>query len=164
MLPVSQRQSTSSVRGGSTAPIDSSASGRLRGVRVLVFAQRQGVRDAVRNAVGRRPARDVGRIDWIECDSVEGVLAQVDRGGVDLVVLDGESQPTGGMGIARQLKFEIRDCPPVCVLIARQADRWLAHWALADASLSYPLDALEAASTVAGLLRDRGSGVPVVRG
>ncbi|MBA3368350.1 MAG: hypothetical protein H0T99_06730 [Geodermatophilaceae bacterium] len=133
-------------------------------VRVLLFSQRPAIRDAVRTAVGRRPARDVGRIDWIDCETIDEVLSYVDAGSVDLVLLDGESQPTGGMGIARQLKFEIRDCPPVCVLIARQADRWLAHWSLADASLSFPLDALQAAATVADLLRERQHGVPVVRG
>ena len=131
-------------------------------VRVLVFSQRAHVREAVRTAVGRRPARDLGRIDWIECETIESVLSYVDAGSVDLVLLDGESQPTGGMGIARQLKYEIPDCPPVCVLIARQADRWLAHWSLADASLAFPLDALEAADTVARLLRERLRGVPVV--
>lgn len=133
-------------------------------VRVVVYSHRPGIRQAVRTAVGRRPARDIGRIDWIECETVDEVVSVVDRGGVDLVLVDGESQPTGGMGIARQLKYEIRDCPPICVLIARQADRWLAHWSLADASLSFPLDPLIAAETVAGLLRERRSGLPVVRG
>lgn len=152
-------------------PVPVSASARtspgsasLPAVRVLVFSQRADVRAAVRNAVGRRPARDLGRIDWIECETIEEVLRYVDAGSVDLVLLDGESQPTGGMGIARQLKYEISNCPPVCVLIARQADRWLAHWSLADASLTFPIDALEAAATVAALLRDRLSGVPVVSG
>ncbi len=141
----------------------STGSGNLPSVRVLLFSQRPAIRDAVRTAVGRRPARDVGRIEWIDCKTIDAVLSYVDAGSVDLLLLDGESQPTGGMGIARQLKFEIRDCPPVCVLIARQADRWLAHWSLADATLSFPLDALQAAATVADLLRERQHGVPVVR-
>ncbi len=149
-----------------TAPLPAGARGSITmaPLRVVLFSQRSAIRDSVRTAVGRRPARDLGRIDWIDCETVEAVLTQVDAGGVDLVLLDGESQPTGGMGIARQLKFEIRDCPPICVLIARQADRWLAHWSLADASLTFPIDALEAASTVAGLLRQRQHGSPVVRG
>jgi len=146
----------------SASPNSSTGSATLPAARVLVFSQRAEVRASVRNAVGRRPARDLGRIDWIECHTVESVLSYVDAGSVDLVLLDGESQPTGGMGIARQLKYEISQCPPVCVLIARQADRWLAHWSLADASLAFPLDALEAADTVARLLRERLRGVPVV--
>jgi len=106
----------------------------------------------------------MGRVDWIECETIESVLSYVDAGSVDLVLLDGESQPTGGFGIARQLKYEISNCPPVCVLIARQADRWLAHWSLADASLTFPIDPLGAAETVARLLRDRQRGVPAVHG
>lgn len=150
-----------SVPAVSTRPI---ASEVMPAVRVLIYSHRPGIREAVRTAVGRRPARDLGRVDWIECSTVDEVLAQVDRGAADLVIADGESQPTGGMGIARQLKYEIRDCPPVCILIARQADRWLAHWSLADAHLSFPLDPLAAADTVAGLLRARRNGVAAVRG
>jgi hypothetical protein len=59
------------------------------------------------------------------------------------------------MGISRQLKYEVADCPALVVLIARQADRWLAHWSLADATLAYPVDPLVAADVVAGLLRER---------
>jgi hypothetical protein len=49
------------------------------------------------------------------------------------------------------------------VLIARQADRWLAHWSLSDATLAYPVDPLTAADVVAGLLRERVAQRPVVR-
>jgi hypothetical protein len=61
------------------------------------------------------------------------------------------------------LKYEIADCPALVVLIARQADRWLAHWSLADATLAYPVDPLTAADVVAGLLRERLAQRPVVR-
>jgi hypothetical protein len=67
------------------------------------------------------------------------------------------------MGISRQLKNEIADCPQLVVLIARQADRWLAHWSLADATLAFPIDPLTAAEVVAGLLRERATHRPVVR-
>ena len=40
----------------------------------------------------------------------------MDEGGFDLVILDGEATPAGGMGIAKQLKDEIADCPPILVL------------------------------------------------
>jgi len=67
------------------------------------------------------------------------------------------------MGIARQLTHEITDCPPLVVLIARQADRWLAHWSTADATLAHPVDPLVAPDVVAGLLRDRAAR-PAVHG
>ena len=128
---------------------------------VLVFSHRAEVRAGVRAALGRSPAPDVGPLSYVECATGAEVVAAVDAGGIDLCVLDGEAQPTGGMGISRQLKDEIADCPALVVLIARQADRWLAHWSLADASLTYPIDPLTAADQVAGLLRDRVARRPV---
>jgi DNA-binding NtrC family response regulator len=130
---------------------------------VLVFSQRAEVRTAVRTALGNAPASDVGPITYLECATADEVVAAVDGGGVDLCVLDGEAQPTGGMGISRQLKHEIADCPQLVVLIARQADRWLAHWSMAEATLAYPIDPLVAADVVAGLLRERAAQRPAVR-
>jgi DNA-binding response OmpR family regulator len=80
-----------------------------------------------------------------------------------VAILDGEAQPTGGMGICRQLKYEIEDCPAVCVLLGRRDDRWLATWSLADATIARPFDPVTAAETVAQLLRDHARGVPVLR-
>ncbi len=130
---------------------------------VLVYSNSADVRAAVRTAVGRRPALDVARIDWVECATTAEVIAQLDEGGLDLVILDGEAQPTGGMGLARQFKYEIDDCPPIVVLIARKQDGWLASWSLADAVISRPLDPVDAAAVVAEQLRQRTGGIPVVR-
>jgi DNA-binding response OmpR family regulator len=130
---------------------------------VLVFSQRAEVRAAVRTALGRSPATGVGPLTYVECATGDEVVAAVDAGGIDLCVLDGEAQPTGGMGISRQLKHEVADCPELVVLIARQADRWLAHWSLADATLTYPIDPLTASDVVATLLRGRASRRPAVR-
>ena len=129
---------------------------------VLIYSQRPEVRAQVRTAVGRRPAADLGRIDWIECSRFDEVTEQIERG-VDLAILDGEAQPTGGMGVARAMKNEIRDCPPLAVLVARPQDTWLASWSLADPVLTRPLDPALAARQVAQLLRSRASEIPVVR-
>jgi CheY-like chemotaxis protein len=120
---------------------------------VLVFSHRPEVREAVRTAVGRRPASDVGPLSWIECTTGDEVVAAVDAGQVDLCILDGEAQPTGGLAVARQLEQEVTDRPPICVLIARQPDRWLAHWSRAEATLPLPIDPLTAPGVVADLLR-----------
>jgi DNA-binding response OmpR family regulator len=130
---------------------------------VLVYSNSADIRAAVRTAVGRRPAPDVGRIEWVECATQAQVVDELDEGGIDLVILDGEAQPTGGMGLARQFKFEIDDCPPVIVLIARRQDGWLASWSLADAVINTPIDPVESAQVVAEQLRRRHSGIPVVR-
>lgn len=130
---------------------------------VIVFSHDPAVREQVRSAVGRRPAADLGRIEWVECATGAEVVARIDAGGVDVAILDGEAQPTGGMGISRQLKYEIEDCPALCVLLGRRDDRWLATWSLADATIDRPIDPVAAAEVVAQLLRDRARGVPVIR-
>src|SRR5664279_5390080 len=135
----------------------------LTGATVLVYSNSADLRARVRTAVGRRPAADVTRVDWAECATNAEVIAQLDEGGLDLVILDGEAQPTGGMGLARQFKYEITDCPPIVVLIARPQDAWLASSSLADAVIHMPLDPIEAAEVVAEQIRRRSRGVPVVR-
>jgi DNA-binding response OmpR family regulator len=134
-----------------------------QGATVLVYSNSADLRAQVRTAVGRRPAADTGRIEWVECATNAEVVAQLDEGLLDLVIVDGEAQPTGGMGLARQFKYEIDDCPPIVVLIARPQDGWLASWSLADAVIHMPLDPIEAAEVVAEQIRRRTSGIPVVR-
>jgi DNA-binding response OmpR family regulator len=132
-------------------------------VTVVVYSNSADLRAQVRAAVGRRPSPDSPRIDWVECAHYDEVVHQLDMGGLDLVILDGEAQPTGGMGLARQFKYEINDCPPLVVLVARKDDGWLASWSLADAVISRPLDPVDAAAVVAEQLRNRSSGIPVAR-
>jgi DNA-binding response OmpR family regulator len=67
------------------------------------------------------------------------------------------------MGLARQFKNELVDCPPIVVLIARPQDAWLATWSLADDVIHMPLDPVEAAAVVAKQLRAGDSSIPVVR-
>ncbi|MFY9809255.1 MAG: hypothetical protein WAK86_18630 [Pseudonocardiaceae bacterium] len=124
-------------------------------ITVLVFSHRPEVREAIINAVGRRPAADVGRVQYVEAGTIAEVLAQVDAGAVDVAILNGEAQPTGGMGLSRQLKNEIAQCPPVIIAVQRRDDRWLAVWSQADAVLVHPLDPLIAAEAVAEVLRSR---------
>ncbi|MCW2525850.1 MAG: hypothetical protein JWM76_710 [Pseudonocardiales bacterium] len=130
---------------------------------VLVYSQRAEVRASVRSAVGRRPSAVSPRIEWVEATTDRELTIQLDAGDVDVAILDGEAQPTGGMGLARQFKNELSDCPPILVLIARKQDAWLANWSLADATIPLPIDPVDAAAAVAGLLDARLSGVPIVR-
>lgn len=122
---------------------------------VVVYSEDPAVRERVRMAVGRRAAPDLGRIEWVEAATGAAVLAVVDKRGVDLCVLDGEAWPTGGLGISRQLKNEISDCPAILVLIGRRDDAWLASWSQADATLMHPIDPVETTKVVARLLRAR---------
>jgi DNA-binding response OmpR family regulator len=61
----------------------------------------------------------------------------------------------GGMGICRQIKDEIFNCPPALVLIGRPQDAWLATWSRADAAVTLPVDPVEFAASLASLLRRR---------
>jgi DNA-binding response OmpR family regulator len=124
-----------------------------RTITVLVYSDNVDTRTQVRMAVGRRPAADVPRVEWIECATPAAVIEALDAGRADVVVLDGEASPHGGMGLCRQLKSEIYRCPPVLVLIGRPQDSWLAAWSLADNAVSHPLDPAGVAEAVAELAR-----------
>jgi DNA-binding response OmpR family regulator len=130
---------------------------------VLVYSDDAAVRDRIMMAIGRRPAGDLGKVTFIEAAIGDDVVAAADAAAADLLVLDAEAWPTGGLGLSRQLKNEITVCPPVCVVLARKVDRWLASWSLADATLAHPLDPFETAEVVAGLLRQGAGAAPAVR-
>ncbi|HEY9522856.1 MAG TPA: hypothetical protein VIR33_06430 [Thermopolyspora sp.] len=122
-------------------------------MRVLVYSDDAATREKVRLAIGRRPAADVPLAEIVECATPPAVLKHLDSGEIDVAVLDGEAVPAGGMGICRQAKDEVYDCPPICVIIARRDDRWLANWSRADAVVAQPLDPMVVAETVADLMR-----------
>ena len=124
-------------------------------VRVLLYSDHVQTRDAVMLAVGRRAAKDLPDVEWVQVATHAAVIAAVDSGGLDLLVLDGEAGKSGGMGLCRQIKDEVFRAPPVLVLTGRPEDAWLASWSEADAVVAHPLDPMEVQSTVAALLRAR---------
>ena len=124
---------------------------------VLVYSDDVDTREQVKRAIGRRPAADVPRVDWLECATGPAVIAALDSGDVDVAILDGEATPFGGMGIARQAKDEIFRCPPIVLLTGRVTDGWLANWSRAEAAVPHPLDPIELARAVAEQMRRRRS-------
>jgi len=142
----------------SAAPTAGAASTSIeRRLSVLLYSDDIATRDAVRVAVGRRPARDVEVTSWRECATAPAVIEAVESGEFDLLVLDGEAAPFGGLGLCRQLKNEIFNCPPVLVLTGRPQDGWLAAWSQADLVVPHPLDPIALADAVAELGRTVGS-------
>jgi DNA-binding response OmpR family regulator len=119
---------------------------------VLLYSDDPEVRDRMRLAIGTRPAADL-TVRFVDASTYAEVVKLVDDTDVDLLVLDGEATPGGGLGIARQLKDEIVDAPPVVLAIARAADRWLASYAKVEGTIMYPLDPVTTGETVAALLR-----------
>ncbi|MFG2720288.1 hypothetical protein ACGFW5_18630 [Streptomyces sp. NPDC048416] len=122
---------------------------------VLVYSDDANTRAQVRLAAGHRPALDVPPVEFLECATLPAVLKELDRGGIDVCVLDGEAVPAGGMGVCRQLKDEVFRCPPVLLLMGRPQDAWLATWSRADAAVTLPVDPVEFADALASLLRKR---------
>jgi DNA-binding response OmpR family regulator len=107
---------------------------------VLVYSDDATVRHSVRTALGQRPARHISAVELMECATEPAVIRAVDRGGFDLLILDGEAVPAGGLGVARQLRDEVFECPPIVVLVGRPQDQWLATWSGADAIVTHPID------------------------
>jgi DNA-binding response OmpR family regulator len=124
---------------------------------VLVYSDDATTREAVRLALGRRPAADLPALEYVECATEWAVLDRLRRGGVDLAVLDGEAVPAGGLGVCRTVKEEIFDGPPVLVLLGRPQDEWLAAWSRADGVAHHPLDPMATAAAATRLLRSVGA-------
>ncbi|MEU6378118.1 hypothetical protein [Streptomyces sp. NPDC046909] len=120
---------------------------------VLVYSDDANTREQVRLASGRRPAPDVPLVEFLECATPAAVLSELDKGGIDVCVLDGEAVPMGGMGLCRQIKDEVFNAPPVLLLIGRPQDAWLATWSRAEAAVTLPVDPVEFAAALASLLR-----------
>lgn len=120
--------------------------------RILLYSDDRAVREQVRLAVGPRLRAGAADIVWHEVATATAVVEAADSRSWDLLVLDGEADKAGGMGLCRQLKNEVYDCPPVLVLTGRPQDAWLATWSLADGVVARPLDAITLQQAVARLL------------
>ncbi len=127
-------------------------------MKVVVYSHDADTRARIRLAIGRRPAPDVPEAEIIEVATEPMLFRLLDAGGIGVMVLDGEAQPAGGMGVCRQAKDEIHHCPPVLLIIGRADDGWLATWSRADAVVSNPLDPVALARELAGLMRQRAAG------
>ncbi|MBI3213683.1 MAG: response regulator transcription factor [Mycobacterium sp.] len=128
---------------------------RSETVRVLVYSDNARTREQVMLALGKRIHPELPELSYLEVATAPAVIAQMDAGGIDLAILDGEATPAGGMGIAKQLKDEISQCPPILVLTGRADDAWLAKWSRAEAAVPHPIDPIRLGEAVVGLLRGR---------
>lgn len=122
-------------------------------LRILVYSDNVQTRERVMRALGKRLHPDLPDLTYVEVATGPMVIRQMDRGGIDLAILDGKATPTGGMGIAKQLKDELASCPPILVLTGRPDDTWLASWSRAEAAVPHPVDPIVLGRTVLSLLR-----------
>jgi len=127
--------------------------------KILVYSDDSTVRETVKKSLGARLATELPENEILEFATADALRLFIDskkvgsKTKVDLFILDGEATPEGGMGLARQLKDEIFDCPPTLVLVAREQDAWLAGWSLADAVITHPIDAFALAKKVLSLVK-----------
>jgi len=128
-------------------------------IRVIVYSDDLTVRAGIVSALGRKMAPDLPVHEVLEFATAAALRSFVDRPDVqgvfkaDLFILDGEAVPEGGMSVARQLKDEVFNCPPVLLIVGRKEDAWLAAWSRADATVIHPIDPFTLAQTAASLLR-----------
>jgi DNA-binding response OmpR family regulator len=122
-------------------------------LRILVYSNNVQTRERVMQALGKRLHPELPELSYVEVATGPMVVRILDEGGIDLAILDGEATPTGGMGIAKQLKDELDICPPILVLTGRPDDAWLANWSRAEAAVPHPIDPIVLGRTVLGLLR-----------
>jgi DNA-binding response OmpR family regulator len=117
-----------------------------------VYSDDVNTRQSVMQALGKRLHPDLPELSYVEVATGPMVIRKMDAGGIDLAILDGEATPTGGMGIAKQLKDELTTCPPILVLTGRPDDTWLASWSRAEAAVPHPIDPIVLGRTVSELL------------
>ena len=153
---ISHRYAAIGLPAGSIASVNhSDSTTRTAPLRVLVYSDDVNTRQQVMLALGSRPHPDLPELEYVEVATEPVVMTNMDSGHIDLAILDGEAVPAGGLGIAKQLKDEIYDCPPVLVLTGRPQDAWLATWSRAEAACPHPLDPVQLAESVISLLRAR---------
>ena len=130
-------------------------------LKVIIYSDDVAVRQSLRASLGRKIAADLPEHEVIEFATAPALRQYVDRFPVegnlraDLFILDAEAVPEGGLGVCRQLKDEVFNCPPVIVVIGRKADAWLAAWSRAEATVMHPIDPFTVAHEAAQLLRSR---------
>lgn len=117
-------------------------------LKILVYSDNPNTRDQVRTALGRRIHPDLPDLTYLDVATAPVVVSSVDAGGIDLAILDGEATPAGGMGLAKQLKDEVANCPPIVVLTGRPDDAWLASWSRAEAAVPHPIDPIRLGEAV----------------
>lgn len=119
---------------------------------VLVYSDDITVRRKVIQGIGTRPDSALPPLEFVEVATGPMVIERLAAAGIDLAILDGEATPFGGMGVAKQVKDELKAPPPIVVLTGRPQDNWLASWSRAEAVVPRPIDPMRLTATVIDLL------------
>lgn len=121
---------------------------------IALYSDDSAVRATVIGALGKKLDPTLATHEIKEFATADALRLYVDsKKQVDLFVLDAEAVPEGGMGVARQLKDEVFNCPPVLLITGREQDNWLAAWSKAEATVTHPIDPFTIAAKCASLLK-----------
>ena len=133
-------------------------------MRILLVSDNPKVSMAVQSAL-------LGGVDadLFEVRTPQRAVALIDEGErFDIVVGDGDTAPSGGFFLAREIKARVqmgRDMPPVVLLLAREQDIFLSNWSQADAFMIKPVDPFNLAQVLDALVAgDSLPGLPGVGG
>ncbi len=108
---------------------------------ILVYASNAAVREVISSGLGSNLGNGLPDHKVREFATGNALRLFVDDGGkFDLLIVDAEAAPEGGLGLARQLKDEVYNCPPVLAIIARPSDSWLGKWSRAEELILHPID------------------------
>ena len=133
----------------------------LASTRVLIYSDDSTIRAQVIAALGRRISAELPPVVVTEVATGPALLVAMGEStkkvlkggkGFDLLILDGEAVPEGGMGLARQIKDEFFNSPPILLLVGRPDDAWLATWSRAEGYLAHPIDPFALVSLAAKIL------------
>jgi len=120
---------------------------------IAVYSDDSAVRQSILTAIGNRPSQELPELRLHEFATGPALRQAIDdKKKFDLFILDGEATPEGGMGIARQIKDEIFQAPPVLLIAGRVQDNWLASWSRADDVVIHPIDPFTLTAKVVNLL------------
>ncbi|MDR1354876.1 MAG: response regulator [Propionibacteriaceae bacterium] len=119
---------------------------------IALYSSNSATAEAVKISLGQRVAYGMS-VTLRVFPTAAQLFTALGADSFDLLIADAESTPYGGMGVARTLKNEFDEPPPVVLLVAREADAWLATWSRADGVCKLPIDPLEFPKLVATVLR-----------
>lgn len=123
---------------------------------IAIYSDDSSVRASIITALGTRISTDLPEHKIVEFATGPALRLYLDsKQSVDLFILDGEAVPEGGLGLARALKDEVFNCPPILAITGRVQDNWLASWSKAEEVVMHPIDPFTIASKVAGLLKSK---------
>jgi len=124
-------------------------------VRIAVYSDRRALREDVRAAIGSSLDRDYPSVELTDFATAPILVRALHNREFDLCLLDGETAPLGGIGLAYQIRNEVDNPPPLVLLLARRDDAWLATWSKADEVVPLPIDPLQLPATVSRVLSER---------